>query len=78
MIRFVAAIGIIPSVIIISLGLYPFLINRNSYWIDYISFICIYINISLAQTYAFYPSLIIIPVMIYYEIKRRNNYKIKG
>ncbi|MED4156816.1 hypothetical protein, partial [Priestia aryabhattai] len=62
-----AALGIIPSIFILYLITHPFFVNKNSKWIECIAFLSVYFNTGLAQSYAFYPALLIIPVLFYLD-----------
>lgn len=64
---FFAAVGIIPSLIMLCLISYPFFMGKQKRWIECVAFLAIYINIGFSQTYAFYPSLLIIPIILYFD-----------
>ena len=57
-----AALGIVPAIITIIWLIRPFV--RYGDKVLLFVYIFIYINIGFAQTYAFYPSLLLIPVLL--------------
>lgn len=64
------ALGIIPAVTTIIWIIRPFFKNRKKGLL--IVFLALYINIGFAQTYAFYPALIMVPVFLSrYKLKNK-------
>jgi hypothetical protein len=81
LIGFFTAIGVIPTIMIILIMVYPYYMGSRLYLLDCLAFLCLYANTGLAQTYAFYPSLLIIPLLYYYDRKQNmetKNNTIKG
>lgn len=65
LIRFIAVIGIIPSMVVFIWMLRPLFKEKNR-MVEMIVYVAVYINIGIGQSYIFYPALLVVPLAIKY------------
>jgi hypothetical protein len=72
LIYYMASMGIVTIMILFIWIVRPFFVNK-SYYLEGVCFILLYINIGLAQTYAIYTPLLILPLVVKGLLDKRNN-----
>lgn len=75
---YAVALGIVPSIVTLIWMLKPFVNNKKIYLM--IVWFALYLNTGFAQTYAFYPAYLLIPVALSYSIrlKVKNEIELEG
>lgn len=67
-----ASIGIVTIIILFIWIVRPFFVNK-AYYLEGACFILLYLNIGLAQSYAIYTPLLVLPLVVQGILDRRNN-----
>ena len=65
LIRYIAVMGIVPGVVFLYWLIKPF-VKKHTSLIEIMVYLAVYINIGIGQSYAYYPTLLVIPIALSY------------